>query len=111
VTLARPAIVLLLAVAGLAACSSGPPAVDAACNTDAMSVQDVVYAYKNQSGLYPSRLADLTQSGPQGPWLRAAPRTDRYSITITPSGNVIVRSLTGHGGGDCTSVFDAACKL
>jgi hypothetical protein len=120
VTLARPvallAIVVALAMAGVVdglVVSSTPyhPTLDQYCNADADSVQTAVDSYQGQTGSYPIDVAALTASGPQGPWLRAAPRSDRYRISLDNAGNVLVHSLTGHGGGNWSVVGPPVCNL
>jgi prepilin-type N-terminal cleavage/methylation domain-containing protein len=73
----------------------------AACNSDAKSVEVAVEAYHDFPGntlnAYPTQMTDLTSgfgtgTTGSGPFLRTAPSTTHYTITIDPAatGHVLV---------------------
>ena len=70
----------------------------AACNSDAKSVEVAVEAYKaspdNATNVYPTTMAELTGTGNGGPFLRQAPNSTSYAITIGPNGEVLVAAPT-----------------
>ena len=87
------------------------PTLDPSCTEDAQSVETAAYAYQGQIGTFPRTVAALMKRGTTGPWLKEAPRSDRYSLSINPDGDVIVHSLTGVGGGDWAQIGPKACNL
>jgi prepilin-type N-terminal cleavage/methylation domain-containing protein len=76
----------------------------AACNSDAKSVEVAVEAYKaspdNATNAYPTTMAELTGTGNGGPFLRQAPNNSAYQIFLgdgtngTTPGEVLVGGPT-----------------
>ena len=97
--------------------SANEAALIASCNADAKSVETAAAAaYQSQIGTLPSDVGALTATtvvngSPFGPWLRALPNSPDYSLSVAPSGDVIVHSKTGRGGGDYEATNYAACDL
>jgi prepilin-type N-terminal cleavage/methylation domain-containing protein len=114
-------LAILAAIVVFAVGSTTQNATDAACNSDAHSVETAVEAYHAQQGgtTWPTTdqlittAADPNYPGVQdGPWLKQKPTSTSYSISVdTTSGNVVVTSTTGHGGGDFTTAGSAACAV
>ena len=110
-------LVVLLAGAGIGlgvVASNGSSDIarlDAACNADAEAVQTAMDSYQAQTGTLPRTIADLTQAGQNGPWLRSAPYSPSYTLSITRNDEVIVHSKTGRGSGDWTQPGSMACNL
>lgn len=114
-------LAILAAIVVFAVGSTTQNATDAACNSDAHSVETAVEAYHAQQGgtTWPT-IADLTGTAKDpnyptvtdGPWLKQAPSSTSYSISVdTTTGDVMVASTTGHGGGDFDTTGDAACAV
>jgi general secretion pathway protein G len=66
----------------------------AACNSDAKSVEVAVEAYHaaplNTTNAWPAAMTDLTGTAFGGPFLRAAPTNTHYAITLGAGGQVLV---------------------
>jgi prepilin-type N-terminal cleavage/methylation domain-containing protein len=72
----------------------------AACQSDAKSVEVAVEAYHsfpaNSANKYPNKITDLLTGGPFGQFLHAAPSNTKYTIGL-------VNDTNGPGGGTGTS--------
>lgn len=66
----------------------------AACNSDAKSVEVAVEAYHaaplNTANAWPTAITDLTGTAFGGPFLRSAPTNTHYTIALAPGGVVDV---------------------
>jgi general secretion pathway protein G len=86
-------LAILAAIVVFAVGSTGTNAAQAACKSDAKSVETAIEAYKAQhpgTG-YPSTYAQLTTSDASGgPWLKAQPSTKDYNIMFDNQGHVWV---------------------
>ncbi len=100
-------LAILAAIVVFAVGTTTTNAKQSACNADAKSVETAAEAYKAQQGTYPGTIANLTTSGPNGPWLRQAPyngpidTNHSYSISLgAGTGVVSVTTIKG------TTVYD-----
>jgi general secretion pathway protein G len=77
-------LAILAAIVVFAVGTSGTNARQAACNSDAKSVETAVEAYKAQNATYPTTPAQLTSGSSS--WLRSWPSSaNSYTITLDPS--------------------------
>jgi general secretion pathway protein G len=100
-----------------------------ACQSDYKTVETAAEAYKAQEGAYPAAIANLTAvaGDGNGPWLKDAPSSSKYSITIgtpvsaagyqagvvvvTPTGGAANPAPSGGGGGTASAASaSAACS-
>jgi prepilin-type N-terminal cleavage/methylation domain-containing protein len=92
-------LAVLAAIVVFAVGTTSKNAVAASCNADAKSVETAMEAYKAQTGGYPTAVSLLTAQTVTtvngvnitvGPWLKAAPGTSHYSISIDTTGGVFM---------------------
>jgi prepilin-type N-terminal cleavage/methylation domain-containing protein len=73
----------------------------AACNSDAKSVEVALAAYNAQNGAYPVAIttsAGATSAGLVSKYLQSWPSSTNYTITTDASGNVFVQAGTATSG-------------
>jgi general secretion pathway protein G len=105
-------LAILAAIVVFAVGSTNSNAIASSCNADAKSVETAVQAYEAQlPGQVPANIAALTTSlgttvngvsETVGPWLKEAPSTANYNISLDGSGNVQV----GKAGSSTGSSYD-----
>ena len=87
------AAIVVFALGGVTSSSA-----QAACNTDAKTVETAVVAYQANNGNAIPTMANLTASTNGGPYLHTAPSNpSHYQITIDGSGNVKVATVASLG--------------
>jgi general secretion pathway protein G len=95
-------LAILAAIVVFAVGTTTSNAKQAACNSDAKSVETAVEAYKASEPGWPSTFADLTTvTNGKGPWLRQAPpatvANNGYAILDTGFGTGVVNVQTAAG--------------
>lgn len=99
-------LAILAAIVVFAVGSTNQNAIASSCNADAKSVETAMEAYKAQTGGYPSAIDVLTTTQATsvngvaetvGPWLKTAPGSSNYSISIDTSGDVWITGPKGVG--------------
>jgi general secretion pathway protein G len=107
-------LAILAAIVVFAVGSTNSNAIASSCNADAKSVETAMEAYKAQLGSYPGSIAALTSSTvatvngvtqTDGPWLKEAPSTANYVITLDANNNV---QVAGPGGTPAAASFDGS---
>jgi len=102
-------LAILAAIVVFAVGTTGKNASEAACQSDAKSVETALEAYKAQMGQYPAgdSWTSLTQAqtgpnGSVGPWLKAEPTSTHYSINFSATGQVSADApnTAGYTAGD-----------
>ena len=102
-------LAILAAIVVFAVGSTGTNAAQAACKSDAKSVETAIEAYKAQhpgTG-YPSTYTELTTSDASGgPWLKAQPSTKDYYINFNNLGQIWIGAPGGPSGYDANHDID-----
>ena len=98
-------LAILAAIVVFAVGTTSKNSAVSSCNADAKSVETAVQAYEAQlPGKIPADITTLTSSLPTtvngvsetvGPWLKEAPSTANYSISLDSAGNVQVAKPGG----------------
>jgi len=97
-------LAILAAIVVFAVGSTNSNAIASSCNADAKSVETAMEAYKAQLTTYPGSIGALTSSTVAtvngvtetvGPWLKEAPSSANYSISLDAAGAVQVAGPNG----------------
>jgi general secretion pathway protein G len=113
-------LAILAAIVVFAVGSTGTNAAQAACKSDAKSVETAIEAYKAQhpGSQYPAAddySALTTTDSAGGPWLKAQPSTKDYIIHFDSAGHVWVdapgTNASDSSGNDIDQSPDTACNV
>lgn len=113
---------ILASIVVFAVGSTETTSKQAACSTDAKSVETALEAYKSQNGTYPTPgsgnpstfagsltyYSPITSTSNGGPWLRTGPSSTHYEVWFNSSGQVYVTAAgtSTDPGDNSTNDFD-----